>query len=298
MGDGVGIKKDDDRTRGWISNIKRVVPEPLLNEVNFSDGAALLVTSESSLADLHPRLEDGAKVVLEKFRPNIVVDGLEAWDEDFWAELMVSRTGMRIILTVNCARCISINVDLEKGKMGEGGSGKLLKKMMRDWRVDTGSKWSPIFGRYGFPLEEAEIKVGDEVVVSRRNEEHTVWSELTFMFARSLELTYSRWSDTPTCEVGELTSSLLLWDPLWPPRAKLGSTLRVKRCPNFEQISSLSPTVQYMYNTSTLPRQTCECQSKVQQGTTLLSSFLRHLGHAVSPREIFGLARWVETAFR
>jgi uncharacterized protein YcbX len=172
----------------------------------FSDGAALLVTPEASLADLHPRLEDGKKVVLEKFRPNIVVDGLEAWGDDFWAEFMVSRTATRIILTANCARCTSINVDLEKGKMGEGESGKLLKKMMRDRRVDSGNKWSPIFGRYGFPLAEAEIKVGDEVVVSRRNAEHTVWSESDFLFERSSKLTSSRWCDAATCKVGRLTS--------------------------------------------------------------------------------------------
>lgn len=90
-------------------------------------------------------MEDGEKVVLEKFRPNVVVEGVEAWDEDFWAELTVSRVGVRIVLTANCSRCTSINVDLEKGEMGKGESGKLLKKMMRDWRVDTGAKWSPIF---------------------------------------------------------------------------------------------------------------------------------------------------------
>jgi hypothetical protein len=50
--------------------------------------------------------------------------------------------------------------------------------MMRDRRVDVGNKWSPIFGRYGFPTQAGEVRVGDEVVISRRNWEHTVWSEL------------------------------------------------------------------------------------------------------------------------
>jgi len=60
--------------------------------------------------------------------------------------------------------------------MADGESGSLLKKMMRDRRIDVGNKWSPIFGRYGFPTHGGEIKVGDEVVVSRRNKEHTVWN--------------------------------------------------------------------------------------------------------------------------
>lgn len=67
--------------------------------------------------------------------------------------------------------------------MGEGESGKLLKKMMRDRRVDSGNKWSPIFGRYGFPTQGGEIRVGDEVLVTKRNKDHTVWSELSCLLA-------------------------------------------------------------------------------------------------------------------
>ena len=178
-GDGLGIKKQDERTQGWLETMKPIIPRQI-NAVNFSDGAALLVTSEASLEDLHPRL-GGEPAVLEKFRPNIVVDGLGAWDEDFWGELTVFPLDVRIVLTANCSRCTSINVDLDKGRMGEGESGKMLKKMMKDRRVDTGSKWSPIFGRYGFPTKGGEIRVGDEVHVSRRNDEHTVWSELLLM---------------------------------------------------------------------------------------------------------------------
>ena len=176
MGDALGIKKHDEKEQGWVSAIKSILPVPA-EDINFSDGAALLVTSEASLTDLHPRL-GGEKAVLEKFRPNIVVDGTTERDEDFWGELTLPRLGTRIILTANCSRCTSINVDLDKGRMGEGESGKLLKKMMRDRRVDVGNKWSPIFGRYGFPTQAGEVRVGDEVTISKRNGAHTVWSEL------------------------------------------------------------------------------------------------------------------------
>jgi len=183
-GDALGIKTQDEREQAWCRTLTSILPNQTDN-ISFSDGAALLVTSAASLEDLHRLLPDGEKVVLEKFRPNIVVDGDgRAWDEDFWAELKLLRLGGEIVLTSNCARCTSINVDLEKGRMGVGESGKLLKKMMRERRVDRGSRWTPIFGRYGFPTKGGEIKVHDEVVVSRRNEEHTVWSKLGLVCGR------------------------------------------------------------------------------------------------------------------
>jgi uncharacterized protein YcbX len=179
LGDSLGIKMEDSKAKSWISAIEPMIPKSDA-AINFSDGAPILLVSESSLEDLHPRI-GGEKAVLEKFRPNIVVDGEgEAWDEDFWGEVKIGRMGLTIVLTGNCARCTSINVDLEKGRMGEGESGKLLKKMMKDRRVDPGNKWEPVFGRYGFPIHGGEIRVGDEVVVSRRNTVHTVYSQSSF----------------------------------------------------------------------------------------------------------------------
>ncbi|PMD25933.1 MOSC domain-containing protein [Hyaloscypha hepaticicola] len=184
LGDSLGIKLSDSQAaESWISTISPLIPNSDTAAINFSDGAPILLVSESSLDDLHPRLGE-EKAVLEKFRPNVVVDGegKMAWDEDFWGEVKIGKMGLTIVLTGNCARCTSINVDLDKGRMAEGESGKLLKKMMKDRRVDPGNKWEPVFGRYGFPIHGGEIRVGDEVVVSRRNAVHTVYSE-SFPFA-------------------------------------------------------------------------------------------------------------------
>lgn len=177
IGDKLGVKQGTDKEKSWMPTVKAVAPK-LVNSVQFSDGAALLVTSESSMPDLHTRLPDGENAVMEKFRPNIVIDGDgEPWAEDFWGELTLPRLGGRIVLTSNCMRCLSINVDLDKGRMGEGESGKMLKKMMKDRRIDPGSKWEPVFGRYGFPTKGGEVQVGDEVILTKRNDEYTVWSE-------------------------------------------------------------------------------------------------------------------------
>lgn len=198
LGDSHGVKLEDEKAVDWVSALQRKIKVPT-ETINFSDGAAILVVSEASLDDLHPRL-GGEKAVIEKFRPNIVVDGTKAWDEDFWAELTNNSLGVRILLTSNCARCTAINVDLEKGRMGEGESGKLLKKMMHDRRIDVGNKWSPIFGRYGFPTQHAEIRVGDDLVVSVRNQEHTVWSKCQIFEGLNIS-NIVRWCHAPPCNI-------------------------------------------------------------------------------------------------
>ncbi|KAE8441966.1 hypothetical protein EG329_004133 [Mollisiaceae sp. DMI_Dod_QoI] len=187
IGSSLGIPKDDNTAQSWKTTISPSLPSPRLAEnITFSDAAALLIVSEASLEALHPLLGD-EKVILEKFRPNIVVSSpsLLAWDEDYWSFLLLpqsqsqsqsQRKEIKIILTSNCSRCTSINVSLADGRMGTGPSGSLLKKMMKDRRVDKGSKWEPIFGRYGFPVTGGEVRVGDEILVGERSEGRAVWN--------------------------------------------------------------------------------------------------------------------------
>jgi uncharacterized protein YcbX len=255
LGDGLGINMENEKAKSWISSIKPLIPKPD-SAINFSDSAALLLSSESSLEDLHPRL-GGEKAVLEKFRPNIVVDGEgKAWDEDYWGEVKIVRNGLNIVLTSNCARCTSINVDLDRGKMGEGESGSLLKKMMKDRRIDPGHKWTPIFGRYGFPTQGGEIRVGDEVVVSRRNKEHTVWSEWyctdNHYFAND-----DRWSDA-SADTCRRNRSVTKASPTLPPILRLSLPFyhvsgTQQRLPDNRQRSRTEATKQHRTARLSLP---------------------------------------------
>ncbi|KAK8079820.1 hypothetical protein PG997_007638 [Apiospora hydei] len=147
--------------------------------LSFNEAAPYLVASQASLRDVSSRLPPGETADMMRFRPNIVVDGDEVtcWDEDYWGELLVSPSSCdggggggdegskhenddigdrnrecRLALTANCGRCISVNIDYETGRMAEGEAGMVLKKLMRDRRVDAGHKWSPIFGRYAHLL--------------------------------------------------------------------------------------------------------------------------------------------------
>ncbi|KAL7627457.1 hypothetical protein AAE478_001650 [Parahypoxylon ruwenzoriense] len=164
--------------------------------LTFNEAAPFLLTSKASLRQVSALLPQGEAMDMIKFRPNIVVDedhrngdgALKAWDEDFWAELLVDGEH-RLALTANCARCISINIDYETGRPAKGEKGTVLKKLMKDRRVDAGNKWSPIFGRYAFLLpsltakgecDEGEVgmdvAVGDEIEVTRRIGERDVWA--------------------------------------------------------------------------------------------------------------------------
>lgn len=178
----------------WLASITQAIPNLGFSSaksndgITFADVAPYLIVTEESLNDVSSRLKD-CKMDITKFRPNIVISGSTTeYDEDFWGGLTITnnmRAGERkakkveFILTQNCARCKSINVDYSTGKQGSGEAGTALKKLMRDRRVDTGVKYSPIFGRYGFlkPMEGSSKKVslGDEAIVSKRNEERTVF---------------------------------------------------------------------------------------------------------------------------
>ncbi|KAF3190296.1 hypothetical protein TWF788_009096 [Orbilia oligospora] len=161
--------------------------------IQFADVAPVLVTSTVSLEELNSgKGEDGKnELVLDvtKMRPNIVLEPsapneMTPFEEDYWAELEVSngkndddkKEARRILLTGNCGRCKSLNVDYETGKQlpVHGQMLKRLSDMKR--RVDAGYGYSPIFGRYGFIEKgslEKDVRVGEEVTVTKKNEERT-----------------------------------------------------------------------------------------------------------------------------
>jgi len=179
-------KRQQTRNSGWLSSLTAKATELVtgapnhLNEITFADVAPYLVVSEKSMEDVQRRLPSGELMDIRKFRPNIIVTGAtDVWEEDFWGELTVGGK-TRIECEHNCARCTSINIDYATGKPGLGEAGTMLKKLNSDRRVDPGTKWSPVFGRYCFLHPDSDghvIRVGDEVEVSRWNEERTIFGE-------------------------------------------------------------------------------------------------------------------------
>lgn len=178
--------------RKFLTNLPMLGPllAPDEEKIAFNDVAPYLVISDSSVGEVSTRLPEKMDMDLTKFRANIVVKGpQEAYSEDFWSELTFTSSDItsdesmaksKILLTGNCGRCASLNVDHETGRPVADPAKMPLKLLSKDRRVDPGMKYSPIFGRYGFLSKEAEgrvLTVGDNVDVSGKNEERTRFCE-------------------------------------------------------------------------------------------------------------------------
>ncbi|KAF7324094.1 MOSC domain-containing protein [Mycena kentingensis (nom. inval.)] len=108
---------------------------------------------------------DAKKLLMERFRPNIVVSGVtEAFGEDDWQEI-VSPDGKRFLLPMRCPRCMFPNVDTESGKRDPQMPNNA---MMQYRRVDKAAKSKYCFGMYMIPREaDGVLNVGDAIIVSK-----------------------------------------------------------------------------------------------------------------------------------
>ena len=101
----------------------------------FSDGFPLLVTSNASLEGLNRRLKQQglAAVGMERFRPNIVLDGLDEHDEDRVKQIHISTADGAIVLkpVKPCARCPIPNID-----PATASSSPEVGDMLQTYRVD------------------------------------------------------------------------------------------------------------------------------------------------------------------
>ena len=87
----------------------------LAAENAFADGFPLLLANEASLADLNTRLaaQGLTPVTMQRFRPNLVLSGLDAYDEDHLHEIVIAtdQGPVRLRLVKPCTRCSIPNVD-------------------------------------------------------------------------------------------------------------------------------------------------------------------------------------------
>jgi uncharacterized protein YcbX len=80
----------------------------------FADGFAVLVISEASLVDLNRRLE--VPVPMNRFRPNIVIADVDAYDEDHLLALGNDRVELRIVKP--CTRCPVTTTNQDTAEVG------------------------------------------------------------------------------------------------------------------------------------------------------------------------------------
>lgn len=96
----------------------------------FSDGFPLLVLSEASQENLNERLAAAghAGVCIERFRPNVVLSGLQAHDEDRLSVMHVDAGHNEILLkpVKPCPRCPIPDIDPLTARIGTGVGDTLL----------------------------------------------------------------------------------------------------------------------------------------------------------------------------
>ncbi|MCB1926602.1 MAG: MOSC domain-containing protein [Rhodocyclaceae bacterium] len=81
---------------------RRPIKDVADREVGFADGYPLLLTSEASLADLQDACP--SPLVMEQFRPNIVVAGADPWAEDGWRRIRIG--ALEFDVHSPCERCV------------------------------------------------------------------------------------------------------------------------------------------------------------------------------------------------
>ena len=108
-------------------------------ETSFQDGFPLLVTSTAGLAEVNRRLvlAGAPAATMARFRPNLVLDGLDAHGEDFLDEIRFETTDgpVRLRLVKPCPRCPIPNVDPATGEPGHE-PGDTLSTYRADERLD------------------------------------------------------------------------------------------------------------------------------------------------------------------
>jgi len=138
-------------------------------ETSFVDGFPLLVLGTASLAELNVRLvrAGGAGVGIERFRPNVVLEGLEAFDEDHIDELSLATDEgpVRLRLVKPCVRCTIPNVD-----PATGVSAPAVGDTLAGFRADARMKGGVTFGMNAVVIEGFEhvLRVGQTAQVSYR----------------------------------------------------------------------------------------------------------------------------------
>jgi hypothetical protein len=84
------------------------------DRVSFADAFPFLLISEASLQGLNHRLS--VPVEMDRFRPNIVIEGCQEHAEDTWSRVRIGEVVFRIAKP--CARCVVTTVDQETGERG------------------------------------------------------------------------------------------------------------------------------------------------------------------------------------
>lgn len=139
----------------------RVAPD---DRVTFADSFPVHLTTPPSLDNLNVRLRQ--PVPMNRFRPNLVVDGFEPWAEDEWLEIEIGDVSFRVVKP--CPRCLITTIDQDSGRAPSGR--EPLTTLSRFRRREGGI----MFGQNLIPRGSGTLRIGDPVkIVETRQRENS-----------------------------------------------------------------------------------------------------------------------------
>jgi uncharacterized protein YcbX len=98
-------------------------------------------------------------LLMDRFRPNIVIGGGEAYEEDDWDEYQMGEVVLKNLRP--CSRCKVTTVNQQKGVF----EGKSPLKDLAKYRSKGGRLF---FGQNAYHLGKGKIRVGDPLYVLKR----------------------------------------------------------------------------------------------------------------------------------
>ena len=117
--------------------------------VSFADGMLYVMIGQASLDDLNGRLSD--PVGMDRFRPNLVFSGGEAYVEDQFKQLQIGEVEFQVVKP--CARCVMITVNQQTGEKGKEPLATLATYRTVNNKV--------YFGQNAVALAPGMVRVGD-----------------------------------------------------------------------------------------------------------------------------------------
>lgn len=128
--------------------------------VSFADGYPLLLTAQASLDALNALIARGdhaaeGPLPMNRFRPNVVVSGTDAWAEDDWTRIAIGEVVLRVPKA--CGRCVVTTTDQDTGRRGK----EPLRTLARHRRFGT----QLVFGQNLVPENRGTIRAGDPVEI-------------------------------------------------------------------------------------------------------------------------------------
>lgn len=124
-------------------------------KVAFADGFPLLLIGQASLDDLSARV--GRELEMLRFRPNLVVEGAQAYAEDTWKRIAIG--GIEFSVAKGCSRCIMTTLNPQTGERTPDREPLATLKGYRQIEGDV------FFGQNLIALSEGELALGMPVEI-------------------------------------------------------------------------------------------------------------------------------------